>query len=103
MEKTENFMKFENIRLFGIVLTVGLLLMVPAIAMRFTSEVNWTRGDFIVAGLLLLCTGLGCELAIRSIKKVGFQALAVAAILGACFVLWVELATGFIGRTLGGR
>jgi hypothetical protein len=103
MEQMEHPMNFQNIRLFGIIFTVALLLTIPAVAMQFTNEVNWTRGDFVVAGLLLLSTGFACELAIRSIQKVGFRFLAVAAILGACFVLWVELATGFVGRILGGR
>ncbi len=96
-------MTTDNKRLLGIIVTIGLLLLVPFIAMRFTDEVNWTRGDFIVAGLLLLSTGLSCELAIRSAKKTWFKVALCAAILGACFLLWVELATGFFSRTLGGR
>jgi hypothetical protein len=101
--KEQTFMTTQNLRLTGIVFTVGLLLLIPAIAMRFTDEVNWTRGDFIVAGLLLLSTGLSCELAIRTAKKTGYRIVLCGAILGACFLLWVELATGFFSRTLAGH
>ncbi len=94
-------MTFQNIRLIGILLTVGLLLLIPFIAMRFTTEVNWTLGDFLIAGLLLLSTGLSCELAIRSLKKIEYQLAICAAILAAFFLIWGELATGFFGKLFG--
>ena len=59
----------ENKRLMIIVLTVIMLLLIPIIAMNFTDEVNWTVSDFVVAGTLLLGTGLLCELAMRKIKN----------------------------------
>ncbi len=62
-------MTLENKRLIGIVLTVVVLLLMPLIAMQFTNEVNWTLSDIVVAGVLLLGTGLICELVIRKIKK----------------------------------
>src|ERR1700755_3413002 len=95
----DKFMTIQNVRLAGIIFTVGLLLLIPLVAMRFTDEVNWTRGDFIVAGLLLLSTGLACELALRSAKNAWFRVALCGAILGACFLLWVALATGFFSRT----
>lgn len=96
-------MTLQNIRLTGILLTIGLLLLVPLIAMRFTTEVNWTRGDFIVAGLLLLSTGLSCELAIRSLKKIEYRIAVCAAILAAFVLLWGELATGYFARMFAGN
>jgi hypothetical protein len=38
---------------------VGLLLVLPAVAMQFTAEVNWTAGDFIVAALMIGVVGHG--------------------------------------------
>ncbi|MDB5696794.1 MAG: hypothetical protein JWN21_2337, partial [Sphingomonas bacterium] len=32
---------------------VATLLLIPAIAMQFTAEVNWTASDFVVMGVLL--------------------------------------------------
>jgi hypothetical protein len=36
-------------------ITVGLL-MIPAIAMQFSDEMNWGPGDFLVAGALLFAS-----------------------------------------------
>ena len=36
--------------------------------MQFTNEVNWTLFDFVVAGILLLGTGLIFNLVVRKIK-----------------------------------
>ena len=41
--------------------------------MQFTENVNWTLLDFIVAGVLLLGTGLICELILRKVKTIKFQ------------------------------
>jgi len=58
-----------NKRLSIILLAVAIILLVPLIAMQFTTEVNWTLLDFVVAAVLLFSTGLMCELALRKIKK----------------------------------
>ena len=39
------------------------------IAMEFTTEVNWNIMDFIVAGFLLLGTGLACNFVIQKVKN----------------------------------
>ena len=96
-------MTLQNVRLFGIIFTIGLLLLVPLVAMRFTTEVNWTLGDFLIAGLLLLSTGFACELALRSFKKVQYRIAACAAILAAFVLVWGELATGYFNRMLTGH
>ena len=45
--------------LLGVALGTGLLLLVPAPAMLFTSEVAWGPGDFVVAGVLFFRGGAG--------------------------------------------
>lgn len=84
----------QNKRLIGIALTVVLLLLIPLIAMQFTDEVNWTFSDFIVAGVLLLGTGLMCELVIRKIKNVKQRTIICAGIVATLLVIWAELAVG---------
>ena len=92
----------QNKRLIGIVLAVAILLLIPLTAMQFTNEVKWTPLDFIVAGVLLLGTGLMCELVLRKVK-VGWQRIAVcAAILGALVLIWLELAVGLFGTPFAG-
>ena len=92
----------KNKRLTGIVLAVALLLLIPLIAMQFTSEVDWSAFDFLVAGVLLLGTGLLCELAMRKIWNKNYQIGVLAVILLALVLIWAELAVGIFGSPLAG-
>ncbi|MFV5689408.1 hypothetical protein ACM55M_12375 [Flavobacterium sp. ZT3R25] len=92
----------KNKRLIGIVLTVSILLLIPLIAMQFTDEVNWTLFDFIVAAVLLLGTGLMCELVMRKVNKIEHR-IAICIVLLVLFVLiWLELAVGIFGTPFAG-
>ncbi len=92
----------QNIRLTGIVLIVGVLLLIPFVAMKFTGEVKWTSIDFITAGVLLLGTGLACEFVLRKVKKLSHRVAICAAILFVLFIIWAELAVGLIGTRFAG-
>lgn len=92
----------QNRRLFAILLTVAILLSVPLIAMQFTSEVTWTGLDFAAAGILLLGTGLLCELVLRKVKKPKYRIAICVAILVICFLVWAELAVGIFGTPFAG-
>lgn len=92
----------KNKRLVGIVLAVACLLLIPFTAMQFTAEVSWSMFDFVVAGALLLGTGLLIELAIRLIKNKDYQIGVIAAIVIALFLLWAELAVGIFGSPIAG-
>ena len=72
------------------------LLLVPFIAMRVTTEVNWTLGDFIFAALMLssLC-GL-VQLAVRRSSKASYRWAMALAALGGFAVIWVNLAVGIV-------
>jgi len=88
-------MTTQNKRLLAIITAIPLLLLVPLIAMQFTTEVNWDAFDFIVMGILLLVTGLCCELALRKIKKKEYRLIGVGIILMTFLLVWGELATGY--------
>lgn len=92
----------KNKRLIGIVLTVVLLLLIPLIAMQFSDQWDWKLPDFIVMGVLLLGTGLLCELVIRKVKKIEYRILICGAILLALFLIWAELAVGIFGTPFAG-
>ena len=83
-------------------IAVVCLLFVPLIAMRFTNEVNWSPFDFVVAGVLLLGTGLACEFVLRVVKRTQYRIALCAAILLMLFVVWAELAVGLIGTRFAG-
>ncbi len=95
-------MIMQNKRLIGIVLTVAFLLLIPFIAMQFTKEVTWTLFDFIVAGVLLLSTGLACEFVIRKVKKFEYRVAVCLVILAVLLLIGVELAVGIFGSPIAG-
>lgn len=96
-------MTIQNKRLSIILLTVAFLLLIPLIAMQFTNEVNWSFFDFIVAGLLLIGTGLAFELVMRKIRKPRYRIAVFATILIVLVLIWVELAVGIFGTPLAGN
>tara|TARA_B110000503_G_C6989238_1_gene346624 strand:+ start:133 stop:423 length:291 start_codon:yes stop_codon:yes gene_type:complete len=95
-------MTAKNKRLTGILLTSILLLFVPLIAMLFTNEVNWKVSDFVVAGALLLSTGLIIEFAIRRVKQSRSRIIIIFTIVVLLLLIWAELAVGIFGTPFGG-
>lgn len=73
------------------------LLLLPAVAMRFTSEVDWTPGDFLAAALMLLFLGGAIELAVRVARTLPGRAGLMIAGFAAFFTFWVNGAVGLIG------
>jgi len=71
-----------------------VLLLIPFIAMNFTSEVQWTLFDFLVAGALLFGTAAACDYVLRNTRPVKFQVLFCLVILLVLFIIWAELAVG---------
>lgn len=95
-------MIMQNKRLIGIVLTVVLLLLIPLAAMQVTEEVKWSLFDFIVMGILLLGTGLLCELVMRKVKNIKHRLAICGALLLVLFLIWAELAVGIFGTPFAG-
>ena len=93
----------QNKRLMVIVLTVAFLLLTPLIAMQFTDQVNWSSFDFVVAGVLLLGTGLLCEVVMRKVKKTNNRIAICAVLLAALVLIWLELAVGIFGTPFAGQ
>jgi hypothetical protein len=87
----------QNKRLIGIVLVVAFLLLIPLIA-----GFPWTRIDFVTAGVLLLGTGLLCELVLRKVKKFEYRIALCAAILITLALIWIELTVGLFGTPFAG-
>jgi hypothetical protein len=96
-------MTLRSKRLIGIMLTVALLLFIPLIAMQFTDEVSWNLFDFVVAGGLLLGTGLVCELAIRKVQKLNHRIVVCGVLLVTLLIIWAELAVGIFGTPFAGN
>jgi uncharacterized membrane protein len=76
-----------------IALGTGLLLMIPLVAMQFTSEVNWTLSDFILMGVLIFTVSSLFVLVARKVQKKSRLAVGAVFLLGFLW-LWAELAVG---------
>lgn len=92
----------QNKSLFGIVISVAILLLIPLIAMQFRDEVNWKLADFVIAGVLLLGTGLICEFVMRKVKKLENRIALIVVIIALLLLIWAELAVGIFGTPLAG-
>ena len=81
----------KNIRLICILLAILTLLLIPYVAMKFTTEVNWSLGDFVVMGAMLLVTGLAIEVSLRFFETTWSRIAAVAAVVFGFVMVWGTL------------
>lgn len=98
MEQTQ----MNGQRLWNALRVVGwgfaaVILLLPLVAMQFTSEVNWGFGDFVVMGALLGGAGLVLELATQKSASLSYRFGATFAVAAAFLLVWVNLAVGFLG------
>lgn len=89
-------------RIQKILIGTIILLLIPFIAMQFTSEVNWTALDFIVAGILLMGVGFGIDFVLRKFKTGKYRVAIIIGIIMAFLLIWLELAVGIFGSPLAG-
>ena len=74
------------------------LLILPAVAMIVTAEVQWTVSDSLFMAMMVGCVGLGIELAVRATRNSSYRFGAAAALLTGFLVTWVNGAVGIIGN-----
>lgn len=77
--------------------TLLALLMLPALAMQITREVNWTASDFVFAAILLGFVGTVVELAARFARPGAARIAYILAGFTAFFTFWSNAAVGIIG------
>lgn len=80
-----------------VVLGAALILLVPLVAMQFTDEMAWDLADFVLAGALLVGTGLTYVMLARKLSNTRHRAIVGVVFALALFLVWVELAVGIIG------
>lgn len=91
-----------NKRLAYIISTITVILLIPAIAMQFTDEVNWTTVDFLVAAIVLYGFGFIFEIAARKLKDQRQKILFYSLLLALLLLLYLELAVGILGTSIAG-
>ena len=90
-------------RLYIILAIIGVLLLLPLIAMQFTDEVNWGIGDFVMAAILLSVAGLACELMLRKVKKPVYRIALCGVMIVVIALVWAELAVGILETVISGN
>jgi len=95
-------MKTRNRRFIGILIFIAVVLLIPFIAMQFTDEVKWSLFDFIIAGALLLTTGLLFELIMRKVTSKEKRIVLAIAVFILLALIWIELAVGLFGTPFAG-
>jgi len=73
-------------------------LLLPWVAMQFTSEVKWDLMDFVVFGVMLLIVCGTYELATRLTGNKAYRLAVGIAVFGAFLMTWMNLAVGIIGN-----
>ena len=81
---------------------VGLLLLIPLIAMQLTNEVNWSFFDFIIMGVLLAITGLLIGIILQKVENSKNRLILIITIVMMFFLIWAELAVGIFGTPFSG-
>lgn len=87
----------NNTRIIRPLIVTICILLIPLIAMQFTSEVQWSPSDFAIMGMLLLVTGLGFEYLTSRKEAPAYKIAAGLSILTAFLLTWGNMAVGLIG------
>lgn len=93
----------KNKRVLIICSIIIILLLIPAIAMQFTTEVNWETSDFMIGALLLFGTGFLIEIILRTVKTTKSRIIICGILLIALALLWAEMAVGLFGTSIAGN
>lgn len=95
--KQRAFEKRDRHWLLAMWIGAAVLLSLPAVAMRFTGEVNWTAVDFVVFGAMLAVACGTIELGAWLSRDRAYRAAFGVAVATGFMLVWINLAVGFIG------
>ena len=76
----------------------AVALLAPAVAMIFSSEVNWGPEDFTLAAILLGTIGVGYEMAVRASSSRTYLLACLLAIVGCVVLIAGNAAVGIVGN-----
>ena len=77
-------------------LTIASILLAPLIAMQFSTEVQWTAGDFIIAAILLSSFALLIEFLIRKKQQGKRRTVLILLAILTLILIWGEMAVGLL-------
>jgi hypothetical protein len=85
-----------------VLLGTAAVLLVPVLAMRFSTEVNWGPLDFAAATMLLAGAGSLYVLLTHKMRTAPRRRAIGGGLLLALLLTWAELAVGIFGSPLAG-
>ena len=94
MKKSKTYLIIVAVTLF--------LLLIPFVGMQFSSEINWSLFDFIVAAFLLISTGVLLAFILQNVKTIKVRILLIIVLVVILLLLWAELAVGVFGTPISG-
>ncbi|MBI5467460.1 MAG: hypothetical protein HY975_04620 [Candidatus Kerfeldbacteria bacterium] len=77
---------------------VVFLLLIPLVAMQFTTQVDWNLSDFVFMGILLFGAALTYELVARRMNDYAYRTAVALAVLSSLMLVWINAAVGIIGN-----
>jgi len=80
----------------------ALLLLLPLVAMQFTTEIAWSGGDFLFAAVVFGTIGLAFEFIVGRSGNLAYRLGAAFAVFASFFIVWVNAAVGMIGAEENG-
>ena len=78
------------------------ILLIPLVAMQFSSEVDWSVFDFVVGGILLFFFGSVLTFIFHKTKNTKYKIYVVAAMVLFFLLIWAEIAVGIFGSPIAG-
>jgi hypothetical protein len=75
---------------------LGVLLVLPVIAMMFTNAVQWTGTDFLAAAAIFAFVGCAIELIVRFVDQSVIRMALICGILFAALAIWADGAIGIL-------
>jgi hypothetical protein len=73
---------------------LGVLLLLPAVAMLFIDEVRWTGADFIAAAAIFALFGCAIELIVRFVNQSVLRMALVCGVISTALAIWADGAVG---------
>jgi hypothetical protein len=74
--------------------TIGMLLLLPLVAMQFTTEVAWDTTDFALAAVLLIGGGAIYEVAATASSSHRHRHLIGTGLVAIVLIVWAQGAVG---------
>ena len=75
---------------------LGVLLILPVIAMLFTNAVQWTGTDFLAAAAIFAFVGCAIELIVRFVDQSVIRMALICGVLLAALAIWADGAIGIL-------